>query len=127
MHIIIFHPDPRLTISTLPAPAPHTPRLRSIRHLCSADLQPQGLIKLQIRNQICIRIPRVRMQSMTRFRRKVCRLVQTLVQELPQTPLPEQSAAVHSSPAVVSALVRLPVQLFARLHVPVSAAPSPAL
>ena len=46
MHIIIFHPDPRLTISTLPAPAPHPPTLRSIRHLCSADFQPRGLIKL---------------------------------------------------------------------------------
>ena len=32
---------------------------------------------------------------------------QTLVQELPQTPLPEQSAAVHLAPAVVSAPVRL--------------------
>ncbi len=36
---------------------------------------------------------------------------QTLVQELPQTPLPEQSAAVHLAPAVVSALLRLTVQL----------------
>ena len=52
---------------------------------------------------------------------------QTLVKELPQTPLPEQPAAVHSSAALVSAPVRLPVQLFARLNVPVSAAPSPAL
>ena len=61
---------------------------------------------------------------MTRFRRKVCRLFKLLVQELPQTPLPEQSAAVHSAPAVVSAPVRLPVQLFAHQHVPVSAAPA---
>ena len=37
---------------------------------------------------------------------------QTLVQELPQTPTPEQPAAVHSAPAVVSAPVRLPVHLF---------------
>ena len=49
---------------------------------------------------------------------------QPLVQELPQTPLPEQPAAVHSAPAVVSAPVRLPVQLFARLHVSVSTAPA---
>ena len=48
---------------------------------------------------------------------------QTLVQELPQTTLPDQPAAVHSSPAAVSAPVRLPVQLFARLHVPVPNAP----
>ena len=40
-----------------------------------------------------------------------------VVQELPQTPTPEQPAAVHSSPAVVCAPVRLPLQLFARLHV----------
>ena len=52
---------------------------------------------------------------------------QTLVQELLQTPTPEQPAAVHSAPAAVSAPVRLPVQLFARRHVPVSAAPAPAL
>ena len=42
---------------------------------------------------------------------------QTLVRELPQTPTPEQPAALHSAPAVVSAPVQLPVQLFARLHV----------
>ena len=41
--------------------------------------------------------------------------------------LPEQSAAVHSPPPVVSARVRLPVQLLARRHAPVSVAPSPAL
>ena len=51
---------------------------------------------------------------------------QTLVQGLP-LPLPEQSAIFHSPPPVVSALVRLPVHLLARLHVPVYAAPSPAL
>ena len=39
----------------------------------------------------------------------------------------EQSAAVHSPPLVVSALVRLPVQLSARQHAPVSVAPSLAL
>ena len=44
-------------------------------HLRSADLQPQGLIKLQFRNRLCIRTRRVRPQIMTRFRRKVCRLV----------------------------------------------------
>ena len=43
---------------------------------------------------------------------------QTLVQELPQTPLPEHPAAVHPSPTVVSALVQLAVQLLARLNVP---------
>ena len=52
---------------------------------------------------------------------------QTLVQELPQTPLPEQPAAVHSAPAVVSAPVRLPVQLFAHLNDQVSASLTPAL
>ena len=39
----------------------------------------------------------------------------------------EQSAAVHSPPPVVGARVRLPVQLLARRHAPVSVAPSPAL
>ena len=50
---------------------------------------------------------------------------QTQVQGLPQTPLPEQPAPTQSSsPAAVSALGRLPVHLFAYLHVPVSAAPA---
>ncbi len=40
--------------------------------------------------------------------------------------LSEQSAAVHSPPLVVSERVRLPVQLLARRHAPVSVAPSPA-
>ena len=40
---------------------------------------------------------------------------QTLVQELPQTPLADQSAAVISSPAAVSAPVRLQLQLLARM------------
>ena len=55
MHLIILHPDPRLTISTLPAPEPHPPALRRMCHLRSADLQPQGLIKLQFRDRLCIR------------------------------------------------------------------------
>ena len=96
-------------------------------YFCSADLQPQRLIKLQFRDRLCIRSRSLRLLIMTRFRRKVCRLFKLLVQELPQTPLPEQSAAVHSAPAVVSAPVRLPVQLVAHQHVPVSAAPAPAL
>ena len=50
--------------------------------------------------------------------------VQTLVQGLPQTPLREQPAAVHSAPTAVSAPVRLPVQLFARLHVAAHNAPT---
>ena len=44
-------------------------------HLRSADLQPQRLIKLQFRDRLCIRTRRVRLLIMTRFRRKVCRLV----------------------------------------------------
>ena len=52
---------------------------------------------------------------------------QTLVQELPQTHLPEQPAAVYSSPAVVSRLVQLPVQLCAHVHVSEPTAPLPAL
>ena len=44
-------------------------------YFCSADLQPQGLIKLQFRNRLCIRSRRVRPLIMTRFRRKVCRRV----------------------------------------------------
>ena len=44
-------------------------------NLCSADLQPQGLIKLQFRNRLCIRTREVRPLIMTRFRRQVCRLV----------------------------------------------------
>ena len=39
----------------------------------------------------------------------------------------EQSPAVHSPPPVVSARVRLPAQLLARRHAPISVAPSPAL
>ena len=44
-------------------------------HLRSADLQPQGLIKLQFWDRLCIRTREVRPLIMTRFRRKVCRLV----------------------------------------------------
>ena len=44
-------------------------------HLRSADLQPQGLIKLQFRNRLCIRTRAVRPLIMTRFRRQVCRLI----------------------------------------------------
>ena len=43
-------------------------------HLRSADSQPQGLIKLQFRDRLCIRIRGVRPQIMTRFCSKVCRL-----------------------------------------------------
>ena len=44
-------------------------------HLRSADLQPQGLIKLQFRDRLCIRTRGVRPLIMTRFRRQVCRMV----------------------------------------------------
>ena len=49
---------------------------------------------------------------------------QILDQGLTQTPLPEQSASIHSPPPVASAPVRLPVQLLAHRHIPVSAAPA---
>ena len=91
---------------TLPAPKPHPPTLRRICHLRSADLQPQDLIKRQFRDWLCIRTRTVRPQIMSG---------QSLVQGLPQTPLPEQPDAVHSVPAVVNALGRLPVQLLAGL------------
>ena len=60
---------------TLPAPEPHPPTLRRMCHLRSAALQPQGLIKLQFRDRLCIRTHGNRPQIMTCFRRKVCRLV----------------------------------------------------
>ena len=44
-------------------------------HLRSAALQPQGLIKLQFRDRLCIRTREPRPLIMTRFRRYVCRLV----------------------------------------------------
>ena len=44
-------------------------------HLRSADLQPQRLIKLQFRDRLCSRTCGVRPLIMTRFRRKICRLV----------------------------------------------------
>ena len=44
-------------------------------HLRSADLQLQGLIKLQVRDRLCIRTGGVRPLIMARFRRKICRLV----------------------------------------------------
>ena len=40
-------------------------------HLRSADLQPQGLIKLQFRERLRIRAREVRPQIMTRFRHQV--------------------------------------------------------
>ena len=51
---------------------------------------------------------------------------QTQARGLPRLLL-EPAAAVHSPPPVVSVWVRLPVQLLARRHAPVSVAPSPAL
>ena len=44
-------------------------------HLRSADLQPQRLIKLQIRNRLCIRTCGLRPLIMARLRHQVCRLV----------------------------------------------------
>ena len=41
-------------------------------HLRSADLQPQGLIKLQVWKRLCIRTREVRPLIMTRFRRRLC-------------------------------------------------------
>ena len=46
-----------------------------MRHLRSADLQPQGPIKLQFRDPICIPTGGVRPQIMTGFRRQIGRLV----------------------------------------------------
>ena len=43
-------------------------------HLPRSDLQSQGLIKLQFRDQLCIRTRAVHPLIMTRFRRKICRL-----------------------------------------------------
>ena len=60
---------------TLPAPEPYRFTLRHMCHFCSADLQPQGLIKLQVRNRRCIRTREVRPQITTHFCRQVCRLV----------------------------------------------------
>ena len=60
---------------TLPEPDPHPPTLRRWCDLRSADLQPQGLIKLQFRNRVCIRPRQVSPQNTTRFRRKACCLV----------------------------------------------------
>ena len=44
---------------TLPAPEPHPPSLARMYHLGSADLQPEGLVKLQFRDRLCIRTCRV--------------------------------------------------------------------
>ena len=56
-------------------------------HLRSADLQPQGLIKLQFRERLRIRAREVRPQIMTRFRHQILLL--------PESGLPE--AAYQSS------------------------------
>ena len=45
-------------------------------HFYSADLQPQDLIKLQFRDQLCIRTHEERPLIMSRFGRKVCHLVE---------------------------------------------------
>ncbi len=61
--------------TTLMAPCQrlnHThPRSAAYDPLRSAVLQPQGLIKLQFRERLCIRTRRVRPLIMTRFRHKV--------------------------------------------------------
>ena len=61
----------------MPDPKPGEVQIRTRYPTISGgtDLRPQGLIKLQLRNQLCIRTRRVRPQITTRFRRKVCRLV----------------------------------------------------
>ncbi len=81
-------------------------------HAYSAGLPTQYLIELQPRDRLRIRTHRGRPLVIRGFRCQVCRLVKLKLGE-PQLLL-EQSAAVHSPPPVVSALVRLPVQLLAR-------------
>ena len=63
---------------TLPAPALRPPTLRRMCHLRSAGLRPQGLLRLQFQDRLCIRTLRVRPLIMTRFSRKVCHLVANL-------------------------------------------------
>ncbi len=111
----------------LPAAAPRLLTLRRVCHSCSAGLPSQRLIKLQFRDRLCIRMrTRISHQPiMPGFSCQVCRMVKIPARGLPLLLL-EQSAAVHSPPPVVSARVRLPVQLLARRHAPVSVAPSPA-
>lgn len=65
-------------------------------HLRRADLQPQGLIKLQIRDRLCIRTNRVRPQIMTRFRRQVFRLVKLSLRNFLKHPFrSKQLLSIH--------------------------------
>jgi len=63
------------TRRTKPAPDPHQSTLRRMCHFYNAGLPPQSLVELQVRDRLCSRTRGLRPQIMTRFRRKVCRLV----------------------------------------------------
>ena len=65
-------------------------------HLRRADLQPQGLIKLKIRDRLCIRTNRVRPQIMTRFQRQVFRLVKLSLRNFLKHPFrSKQLLSIH--------------------------------
>ena len=69
------------TILTAPSKRMNHAHLTMLRRMChfhSADLQPQGLIKLQFWDRLCIRTCGVPPLIMTRFRHQVCRLVADL-------------------------------------------------
>ena len=59
----------------LPAAAPRLPKLQRVCHSCSAELPTQCLIKLQLRDRLCIRIHKGRPLIIPGFRCQVCRLV----------------------------------------------------
>ena len=73
----VFNPaSPALAIQcALPAAAPRLPKLRCVCHSCSAELPTQCLIKLQLRDRLCIRIHKGRPLIIPGFRCQVCRLV----------------------------------------------------
>ena len=59
----------------LPAAAPRLPMLRRVCHYCSAELPTQCLIKLQLRDRLCIRTRISHQPIVSGFRCQVCRLV----------------------------------------------------
>ncbi len=58
-----------------PVAGPRLPKLRRVCHFCGAELPAQRLIKLQIRNRLCIRTRISHQSIMAGFRFEVCRLV----------------------------------------------------
>ena len=96
------------TRRTTPVPSPHQSALRRMRHLYSAGLPPQCLVKLQFRDRLCIDAPIVQQSLRPGFRCQVCRLVKLKPMDCLKHRFRSSQLLQSSSPAAVSAPGVLP-------------------